>query len=163
PGSAPIRTSREHPTSAARWATRPPRWTGCRRTRRERFSSAGRHCPGASTDRSVWRSYPPTGRLKGPPARSRTTSFRPAGAQWADDGNWAGRGFGATPVGARQLAGVSSFGDTEPLRLPFDLQRSPLVLITVAAIAVVAVATGAAFAPLVGVGVLLALALALAV
>jgi hypothetical protein len=66
-------------------------------------------------------------------------------------------------AGAHELASVSSFGEEEPLRLPFDLQRHHLFLLAVAVVAMVAVAAGAGLSPLVGAGLVVAVALAFAV
>lgn len=66
-------------------------------------------------------------------------------------------------AGAQELASVSSFGEEEPLRLPFDLQRHHLFLLAVALVAMVAVAAGAGLSPVVGAGLVVAVALAFAV
>jgi O-antigen ligase len=66
-------------------------------------------------------------------------------------------------AGAHELASVSSFGEAEPLRLPFDLQRRHLFLLAVAVVAMVVVAAGAGVSPLIGAGLVVAIALALAV
>ncbi len=66
-------------------------------------------------------------------------------------------------AGAHELASVSSFGEGEPLRLPFDLQRHHLFLLAVAIVAMVVVAVGAGLSPLIGAGLVVAIALAFAV
>src|SRR5437764_15029134 len=66
-------------------------------------------------------------------------------------------------LGARELAAMSSFPDTEAVRLPFDLQRSRLFLAVVGAIAVAGAGAAVAIKPVAGVGVVAALALLLAV
>jgi hypothetical protein len=58
---------------------------------------------------------------------------------------------------------VSSFGGAEPIRLPFDLQRSPLFAAAVALAAMLVVAAGATLGALYAVGLVAAIALALAV
>jgi hypothetical protein len=54
-------------------------------------------------------------------------------------------------------------GDSEAIKLPFDLQRSSLFHVTLAGLAAVAVAVGTAVAPVVGLGVVIAIGIALAV
>lgn len=66
-------------------------------------------------------------------------------------------------AGAQELGSVSSFGEEEPLRLPFDLQRHHLFLLAVAVVAMVVVAAGAGLSPLIGAGLVVAIALAFAV
>jgi O-antigen ligase len=66
-------------------------------------------------------------------------------------------------AGAHELGSVSSFGEEEPLRLPFDLQRHHLFLLAVAIVAMVVVAAGAGLSPLIGAGLVVAVALAFAV
>jgi hypothetical protein len=66
-------------------------------------------------------------------------------------------------AGAHELASVSSFGEEEPLRLPFDLQRHHLFLLAVGVVAMVVVAAGAGLSPLIGAGLVVAIALAFAV
>ncbi|MGA9856299.1 MAG: O-antigen ligase family protein [Solirubrobacteraceae bacterium] len=70
------------------------------------------------------------------------------------------RGVG---IGAQQLAAISSFGGEEPLRLPFNIQRTHAFLFAVAIISVIAVAVGTGLQPVIGVGLVAGVAIAFAV
>lgn len=72
-------------------------------------------------------------------------------------------GASGAALRARQLAAVSSFGETEAAQLPFDLQRSSLFLAAVAALAVAGVAVAVAIKPIAGVAAVVGLGLLLAV
>lgn len=73
------------------------------------------------------------------------------------------RGHRGVGLGAQQLAAISSFGGEEPLKLPFDIQRTHVFLFAVAIISMIAVAAGAGLQPVIGVGLVLALAAAMVV
>jgi hypothetical protein len=66
-------------------------------------------------------------------------------------------------IGAQQLAAISSFGGEEPLRLPFNIQRTHAFLFAVAIICVIAVAVGTGLQPVIGVGLVAGVAIAFAV
>lgn len=66
-------------------------------------------------------------------------------------------------IGAQQLAAISSFGGEEPLRLPFNIQRTHAFLFAVAIISVIAVAVGTGVQPVIGVGLVVGVAVAFAV
>ena len=65
--------------------------------------------------------------------------------------------------GAQQLASVSSFAGSEPLKLPFDLQRSALFLVVIALGCMALVAAALALDPKFGVAMVLVLAAGFAV
>lgn len=65
--------------------------------------------------------------------------------------------------GAQQLAAASSFGGEEPLRLPFNLQRSHVFLAAVGLVAMIAVAVGVGLKAPLGIGIVVAVAVAFVV
>jgi hypothetical protein len=68
-----------------------------------------------------------------------------------------------TASGARELAAVSSFGGAEPIRLPFDLQRSNLFLLLIALATMAMAALAAALGPAIGIGLIIGIGIAFAV